>query len=172
MYLKVWAQGWSPYWRVWQNRFDFAITWTVLPLQVIERTPGLLEGYDVIRYVQLLRIARLVRLFKYIPQYRVVLRTAHVVLPSLFQLTRLLLLLFFVFALLGVQLFGGMMRDHGRNPELVGSTYEESHYEVFNFNDFTSALVLLFNLLLQNDWHVYMLAYVQASHSTKNNESS
>ena len=55
------------------------------------------------------------------------------------------------------------MKDPGHNPTLEGLAYSSNHYEVFNFNDFTSALVLLFNLLLLNDWPVFMEAYVKLS---------
>ena len=52
------------------------------------------------------------------------------------------------------------VRNPGHNPKLDGLGYTSSHYEDFNFNDFSSAMVLLFNLLILNDWCTYMEAYV------------
>eukprot|EP00976_Prorocentrum_cordatum_P090543 1188169-Prorocentrum_minimum.AAC.1 len=120
MFLRVWANGWHDYWHMNQNRFDFAITWLVLAIQFFVFAPGMFSWahHDVIRYVQLIRIVRLVRLFEYIPQYRVIVHTASVVLPSLFHLMRLLTLLFFAFATLGVMLFGGLLSPESHAPLL------------------------------------------------------
>jgi two pore calcium channel protein len=65
-----------------------------------------------------------------------------------------------IIIIMNVLVCAGMVHTHGHNPKLVGSSYEDSHYEVFNFNDFASGMVLLFNLLLLNDWHSYMEGYV------------
>jgi len=160
MMLKVWAYGWDDYWYPLQNKFDFTITWMVTIIQMIIVVPNGIDSRSVIRYAQLCRILRIVRLLEYVPQYRVIINTAAVVIPSLSQLIFAMFCLLYLFAILGVQLFGGMVKDRGNNPKLHGTGYESSGYESFNFNDFGSGMVVLFNILILNDWYSFMDCYV------------
>ena len=73
-------------------------------------------------------------------------------LPGLTGLFGALWCLFSVYAELGVLLFGGTL--------YLGDKYEATHpgtlYTFCNFNDFGSAFITLFQLLLVNNWQVIM----------------
>ena len=57
--------------------------------------------------------------------------------------------LFYVYAQLGIVIFGGRIRT-----DVAGQPNVE--YALNNFNDFGSALVTLFELLVVNNWNVIM----------------
>eukprot|EP00913_Durusdinium_trenchii_P029651 g27792.t1 len=72
---------------------------------------------------------------------------------SVFVLRGLLLfLVYYIFATVGVQLFGGLIDVH--NPNLDHTGFAEAQYWPLNFNDFLSALVTLFCLMVVNNWYV------------------
>mmetsp|Transcript_45551 Transcript_45551/g.85054 ORF Transcript_45551/g.85054 Transcript_45551/m.85054 type:complete len:581 (+) Transcript_45551:116-1858(+) len=162
--LKVWAHGFEEYWSHLHNQYDFVITWIVVLIQLSILAPGfnVMPTY-IIRYVQLFRMLRLVRLLEHWPQYRAILRTAYVVIPSLARLIMVLFLQLSVFSYMGVQLFGGLVHSRGNNPKLEDTPYEANQYEAFNFNDFAGGMVLLFNILILNDWYTFMDCYVVLS---------
>lgn len=45
------------------------------------------------------------------------------------------------------------------NSNLEGTDLEESDYLLFNFNDYPNGMVTLFNLLVMNNWQVWMQSY-------------
>lgn len=64
----------------------------------------------------------------------------------------LLFLVYYIFATVGVQMFGG--RIYKGNLKLVGTGFAEAEYWPLNFNDFPSSLVTLFCLMVVNNWYV------------------
>ena len=65
---------------------------------------------------------------------------------------------FMLFAQVGISWFGGDI--YRENPRLVNTSFADSNYYDSNFNDFGSALVTLFELLIVNNWQVQVAAYV------------
>ena len=60
-------------------------------------------------------------------------------------------LLYYVYAIIGMQIWAGKMtRD---NPALEGSDYAEEDYFRNNFDSFDSALVVLFELMAVFSWN-------------------
>lgn len=80
------------------------------------------------------------------------------ILPASISLLTTLLALMYIFASLGVQLFGGLIY-HG-NLKLSGSAFHQANYYANNFNDMASGMVLLFELLVVNNWHILMDGFV------------
>eukprot|EP00033_Pygsuia_biforma_P006507 GCRY01007295.1.p1 GENE.GCRY01007295.1~~GCRY01007295.1.p1 ORF type:complete len:227 (+),score=67.50 GCRY01007295.1:129-809(+) len=103
----------------------------------------------------LLRLARLLSRFT---TYRVVFRVITKLVPAFIEAAAMLLMIFYIFAVLGLQLFGGLIRLD--NAALSGTTFATSGYYVLNFNDFASALVTLFCLLVVNNWYIIMDGHV------------
>ena len=88
--------------------------------------------------------------------------------------------IYYIFAVVGIMIFEG----HSPKPppteqtklidEIIGNatlrnvtcgSYEQLDYYANNFDDFAAALVLLWNLMVVNNWHVFFDAY---SRSMKN----
>ena len=79
-------------------------------------------------------------------------------MPSFLGLLGFVFVVFTLFAQLGVALFGGLIKvgsaDFPRGAEL---------YAYCNFNDYASAMLTLFELLMVNNWFVIMNATAAAS---------
>lgn len=77
------------------------------------------------------------------------------------QITLLLAIIFYAFAIFGVEVFGGLI-DRS-NPHLKGSVYAQSDYWTMNWNDIPSALVSLFALMIANNWCILADAVMRVS---------
>ena len=58
-----------------------------------------------------------------------------------------LVVFFFMYGFVGVQLFGGLL--YVGNPALTGSFYATSEYYFLNYNDFASSQIALFQVFVQ-----------------------
>eukprot|EP01134_Creolimax_fragrantissima_P000441 CFRG0441T1 len=71
------------------------------------------------------------------------------------------LLFFYEFAILGEDLYDGTV--YPGNPAVMHTEYARLNYWANNFDDFQSALVTLWELMVVNNWFVIMEAYVSAN---------
>ena len=62
----------------------------------------------------------------------------------------LLFLVYYIFATLGIQLFGGLIYEG--NEALAPTGFAAGEYWPLNFNDFPSGMVTLFVLMVVNNW--------------------
>jgi len=65
---------------------------------------------------------------------------------------------------LGLQIFGGIV--YAGNPTLEETDLFNNDYLLFNFNDYPSGMVTLFNLLVMGNWQVWMESYWQLTGSS------
>jgi two pore calcium channel protein len=165
MLLKVVVYGFHNYWRSAQNRFDFIITVTVVIAETLTNTLpskiNLFENEEWIRYLLIARLLRLTRLLVLMERYQVMVTTFLKLIPSLMPYLGITFCLMCFFCTLGVQLFGGIIHDG--NPRLPGSAIAENDYYVKNFNDFPSGMVVLFDLLITGNWHIWMDGFVEVT---------
>jgi two pore calcium channel protein len=158
MLLKVAVYGFQNYWRSLQNRFDFIITVTVVVAETLTYTLpnkiNLFQNEEWIRYLLIARLLRLTRLLVLMERYQVMVTTFLKLIPSLMPYLGITFCLMCFFCSLGVQLFGGVVNNG--NPRLPGSTIAENDYYTKNFNDFPSGMVVLFDLLITGNWHMWM----------------
>lgn len=83
------------------------------------------------------------------------------------KLFQTLALIMFIFAAVGMQLFGGkittdvsgMVVTRAQAEALAASPFGESGYLPNSFNDMPSGMVTLFELLVVNNWHVISSGY-------------
>ena len=105
----------------------------------------------------LVRSFRISRMLKQLKLVELTWSAASAIAPRALSLTSLLLMLLFVFSWIGNCIFGGMINKDSSLPDyhrLKASAYGESDFYDNNFNDFPSAFVLLFELLIVNNWYV------------------
>ncbi|KAJ9686327.1 hypothetical protein PVL29_015294 [Vitis rotundifolia] len=161
MALKVFAFGFKNYWKDDQNRFDFFITWIIVIGETVTfvapSSLSFLSNGEWIRYLLLARMLRLVRLLMRVKQYRAFIATFLNLIPSLMPYLGTIFCVLCMYCSLGVQIFGGIVNDG--NSNLEGTDLEESDYLLFNFNDYPNGMVTLFNLLVMNNWQVWMQSY-------------
>lgn len=160
MALKVYTYGFVNYWRDGHNRFDFVITWVIVigeTATFISPNVDFLSNGEWIRYLLIARMLRLIRLLMHVKQYRAFVATFLTLIPSLMPYLGMIFCILCIYCSIGVQVFGGVVNPG--NPRLDGTDLSENDYLLFNFNDYPSGMVTLFNLLVMGNWQAWMESY-------------
>lgn len=120
-----------------------------------------LVGLDLIHetYVKLWGIAclmkfgRMVAVLSRIKQIGLTLEVFYNVLPFLSNLFGMTMIIFFVFATVGINIFGGNITNHtpAFYQQKVGSPLPDG-YQYLNFNDFPNAILTLYVNVINNNW--------------------
>uniref|UniRef100_A0A8C5DWT1 Voltage-dependent calcium channel alpha-1 subunit IQ domain-containing protein n=1 Tax=Gouania willdenowi TaxID=441366 RepID=A0A8C5DWT1_GOUWI len=141
--LKIMAFGFLNYFRDTWNIFDFitvlgSITEIVVDLQVITFNMS---------FLKLFRAARLIKLLRQGYTIRILLWTFVQSFKALPYVCLLIAMLFFIYAIIGMQVFG--------NIKLNEETHINQHN---NFKSFSGALMLLFRSATGESWQEIMLS--------------
>ncbi|XP_025161930.1 voltage-dependent calcium channel type A subunit alpha-1 isoform X16 [Harpegnathos saltator] len=146
MFIKMYALGPRTYFESSFNRFDcivilgsiFEVIWSALKSGSF--------GLSVLRALRLLRIFKVTKYWKSLRNLVISLLSS---MRSIISLLFLLFLFILIFALLGMQLFGGQFNfDSGTPPT--------------NFNTFPIALLTVFQVLTGEDWNEVMYQGVES----------
>ncbi|PKA53331.1 Two pore calcium channel protein 1B [Apostasia shenzhenica] len=161
MALKIFTFGFSTYWMEGQNRFDFVVTWIIV---IGEATTfffsselTFLSNGEWIRYLLIARLLRLIKLLLHIQRYKAFVATFLTLIPSLMPYLGIIFCVLCVYCSLGVQLFGGIVNAGNARVEVTDLFMND--YLLFNFNDYPNGMVTLFNLLVMNNWQLWMQSY-------------
>ena len=73
------------------------------------------------------------------------------------------MVIYYLFALLGMELFSDMRVVNNESRSVCGS-YDNLSYYANNFNDFASSLVVLWDIMVVNNWYVFLDKFAQDSH--------
>ncbi|KAF5893958.1 voltage-dependent L-type calcium channel subunit alpha-1D-like, partial [Clarias magur] len=142
MLLKMYSLGLQAYFVAFFNRFDcFVVCGGILETVLVEMEIMPPLGISVLRCVRLLRI------FKVTRHWTALSNLVASLLNSMKSIASLLLLLFLfliIFALLGMQLFGGKFN------------FDETQTKRSTFDDFPQALLTCFQILTGEDWNMVM----------------
>ncbi|XP_054865938.1 calcium channel, voltage-dependent, P/Q type, alpha 1A subunit, b isoform X12 [Amphiprion ocellaris] len=141
MLIKMYGLGIQPYFHSSFNCFDcvvivgsiFEVVWATIK-------PGTSFGISVLRALRLLRIFKVTKYWAPLRNLVVSLLNS---MKSIVSLLFLLFLFIVVFALLGMQLFGGQFNFEGGTPPT-------------NFDTFAAAIMTVFQILTGEDWNVVM----------------
>jgi len=155
---RMWLDGVRGFWRSFQNRFDF---FTVFTLFCGSIAVFFFENTTLLRTLVLLRMARIEKLMARMGTMQRLAVLVTRLTESYAQITLLLAIIFYAFAIFGVEVFGGLIDR--RNPHLEGSVYAQSDYWTLNWNDIPSALVSLFALMIANNWCILADAIMRVS---------
>lgn len=95
---------------------------------------------------------RFYKLFMYIPQIRVVVEVAFKSFAFITDIFGIILIFFFIFATIGIAVFGGGMSTESfvRFEEKYGDELDDQ-VTIMNFNDYPQAMITLFIIML-SDW--------------------
>ncbi|XP_037643600.1 voltage-dependent R-type calcium channel subunit alpha-1E isoform X4 [Sebastes umbrosus] len=140
MFLKMYGLGFRLYFHSAFNKFDcgvivgsiFEVVWGFF-------RPGMSFGISVLRALRLLRIFKITKYWASLRNLVVSLMSS---MKSIISLLFLLFLFIVVFALLGMQLFGGRF------------IFED--YTPTNFDTFPAAIMTVFQILTGEDWNEVM----------------
>uniref|UniRef100_A0A8C7XQ77 Voltage-dependent P/Q-type calcium channel subunit alpha-1A n=1 Tax=Oryzias sinensis TaxID=183150 RepID=A0A8C7XQ77_9TELE len=147
MFVKMYGLGKQAYLNSSFNCFDcivicgsiFELLWSII-------NPGTSFGISVLRALRLLRIFKVTKYWASLRNLVVSLLNS---MKSIISLLFLLFLFIVVFALLGMQLFGGQFNfDNGTPPT--------------NFDTFPAAIMTVFQILTGEDWNMVMYDGIQS----------
>ncbi|XP_004625386.1 voltage-dependent L-type calcium channel subunit alpha-1S [Octodon degus] len=148
MLIKMYGLGLRQYFMSIFNRFDcFVVCSGILEILLVESGAMTPLGISVLRCIRLLRI------FKITKYWTSLSNLVASLLNSIRSIASLLLLLFLfitIFALLGMQLFGGRY------------DFEDTEVRRSNFDNFPQALISVFQVLTGEDWTSVMYNGIMA----------
>uniref|UniRef100_A0A7N8XCZ2 Voltage-dependent T-type calcium channel subunit alpha n=1 Tax=Mastacembelus armatus TaxID=205130 RepID=A0A7N8XCZ2_9TELE len=156
--LKLIAFGVRRFFKDRWNQLDLAIVLLSvmgITLEEIEISAALPINPTIIRIMRVLRIARVLKLLKMATGMRALLDTVVQALPQVGNLGLLFMLLFFIYAALGVELFGELVCNEDYPCE--GMSRHAT------FENFGMAFLTLFQVSTGDNWNGIMK--VQKSHS-------
>ncbi|XP_037334835.2 calcium channel, voltage-dependent, L type, alpha 1F subunit isoform X3 [Pungitius pungitius] len=148
MLLKMYSLGLAHYFVAFFNRFDcFVVCGGIVETILVEL--GIMPPLGI----SVLRCVRLLRIFKVTRHWTALSNLVASLLNSMKSIASLLLLLFLfliIFALLGMQLFGGKFN------------FDETQTKRSTFDAFPQALLTCFQILTGEDWNMVMYDGIMA----------
>uniref|UniRef100_A0A8C1QU07 Two pore segment channel 2 n=1 Tax=Cyprinus carpio TaxID=7962 RepID=A0A8C1QU07_CYPCA len=189
MLLKIVAFGWRGYLSYRNNIFDGFLTVLLLAIQIaifityripyekVDPVPGhVMALWEMVRLVNMLIVFRFLRIIPEIKLMAVVASTLVDLVKNLRAFAGILLVVYYMFAVLGIWLFQGAITPPSNTSLIFNAnvenktdgpfsmdcgTFEQLEYWPNNFDDFASSLVLLYNIMVVNNWHVFTDAYTR-----------
>jgi len=178
--LKIYAFGFSMFISKYWNVFDTVIIGSAFIFNIIDNARGDTDGgYIILDVLLILRVLRIIKIFHGIDAFKMILNTIFHILPSLFTYVGVLFVFFYIYAIIGMESFKNQINFYGQdtynttdpmkqwcgNEALKDSQFYKDRYCANNFNDIGSAFIVLFELLVVNQWHVITEGYVLATGS-------
>ncbi|XP_051001715.1 two pore channel protein 2 [Acomys russatus] len=176
--LKVFALGLRGYLSYHSNVFDGSLTVILLVLEIstlaVYRLPhsgwkpkqyGPLSLWDLTRLVNTLIAFRFLRIVPNVKPMAVVASTILGLIQNLRAFGGILVVAYYVFAMVGINLFRGIIVPPGNGSLVFGNgsapcgSFEQLDYWANNFDDFAAAVITLWNVMVVNNWQVILDAY-------------
>ncbi|XP_046713945.1 two pore channel protein 2 isoform X2 [Silurus meridionalis] len=184
MILKMISLSWRGYLSYRNNIFDGFFTIILLILQItifvmfkitdpksIHPYCGGISLWEMVRLVNMLIVFRFLRIIPEIKLMALVASTVVDLVKNLRAFAGILVLVYYVYAVIGMWLFRGAITPPGSssansangtsNFTMECGSYEQLEYWPNNFDDFASSLVLLYDVMVVNNWQVFMDAYTR-----------
>lgn len=139
--LKITAFGIIQYFKDGWNQFDFLVCFLSLVGIIFTIFTPISSSFASL--FRVLRIGRAIRILKLASGIRKLLRTLFISIPSLFNVACLVFILFFVFSILGINLFGKLKMGEGINHQA-------------NFSNFYNSMLLLIRCATGEDFHIIL----------------
>lgn len=149
--IKIYALGPSKYFESSFNRFDCIVIFGSLFEIIWSHYKDDSFGFSVLRALRLLRIFKITAYWSELRNLVISLMSS---MRSIISLLFLLFLFIMIFAMLGMQLFGGNFNFDEGTPDS-------------NFNTFGIALLTVFQILTGEDWNEVMYQGINSQGGTK-----
>ncbi|KAF7642525.1 hypothetical protein LDENG_00256350 [Lucifuga dentata] len=120
--------------------------------------------WEMVRLVNMVIIFRVLRIIPDIKLMALVASTLLDLVKNLRAFAGILVVVYYVFAVFGIWLFEGAIkapsqRNNTSNYSMDCGTYEQLGYWPNNFDDFAAAVILLYDVMVVNNWQAFMDAY-------------
>lgn len=185
MCMKIFAFGWLGYLSYRNNIFDGFLTILLLALQITifityrlpssqqDPSHSVISLWEMIRLVNMLIVFRFLRIIPDIKLMALVASTLLDLVKNLRAFAGILVVVYYVFAVFGIWLFEGAIKPPAGMSVLSNSsmenittnfsmecgTYEQLGYWPNNFDDFAAAIILLYDVMIVNNWQAFVDAY-------------
>jgi len=134
--LKITALGWSAYTSENWNKFDFAI--------VLASVAGIfLNGGAGVSVARVFRIGRILRLINKAETLKTLFETLVLAIPSLWNIGLLLFVIFFIYAVIGMNIFGAI-EPNAQGPNGIS--------DKANFQSWMNSMELLYRIGTSDAW--------------------
>lgn len=153
MLIKMFILGRSEFCKHYFYLYEL-ITSTLLFIYVLV---GIFNGSDwinssIVDIFVMLRVIRVFYLLLEINSFKQVFESLVSFLPFMLDHLAALFAFYCFFAILGVHLFGGLVNKHQELSFSNGNSYA-TYYYYSNFNDFLNSFLILFSLMIINNWN-------------------
>jgi len=150
MFLKLCGLGAKDYFKDRMNWFDFVVVILSLIELFLLSGNSALSAFRTIRIFRTFRVLRVARIFRYLRSMSMILRVIGRTISQFIYLAMLLLLFTLIFALIGMQIFGGRFNFEEGKPRA-------------NFDTFFNAFLSVFQLMTIENWHLIMYNGIRAA---------
>ncbi|XP_018410009.1 PREDICTED: two pore calcium channel protein 2 [Nanorana parkeri] len=182
MSLKIFSLGINSYLSYPSNIFDGFLTIILLVLEIatfaLYKFPhpgwkpdmqGLLSLWEMVRLVNMFIVFRFLRIIPNMKVMALVAGTLLDLVKNLRAFAGILVVVYYVFAIIGIDLFRGVLpnprnvsspaNENSTNETTQCGTFEQLEYWPNNFDDFAAALVTLWDVMVVNNWQVFLDAF-------------
>ncbi|MPC34113.1 Two pore calcium channel protein 1 [Portunus trituberculatus] len=160
IFLKLYVFGARRFFKKVWNVFDFVVIGAAFIMGVVEAVMAdEQESRLSLDVLLVLRVLRLVKIIGSVNRFKVIVHTITKILPSLLTYGAVMLVFYYIFAIVGMEAFQGLVRFSGYtagselycgNEKLQNSDFWRDHYCNNNFNDVIHAFIVLFELTVVN----------------------
>mmetsp|Transcript_34366 Transcript_34366/g.60229 ORF Transcript_34366/g.60229 Transcript_34366/m.60229 type:complete len:654 (-) Transcript_34366:1428-3389(-) len=165
MAIELALKGLVHYFDSYNRTFDLilniASTSTLLYYFLIEDSDD--SDLTMLKFFSLFRLFRILTLLAEVPQYAVIFKTFANLIPLFGTLSGVLMTLFYLYCLLGIEIYGGKI--YSENPDLYNDSNINIIYTYINFNDFANGTMTLFMILVESNWNVIENMFEQVTNS-------
>ncbi|KAM8970903.1 LOW QUALITY PROTEIN: two pore channel protein 2 [Sarcophilus harrisii] len=130
---------------------------------------GILSLWDMARLVNMFIVFRFLRIIPNVKLMSLVAGTLLDLVKNMRAFAGILVVVYYSFAIIGIGLFRGALGAPGNHSLVYANstapcgTFEQLEYWSNNFDDFAAALVTLWNVMVVNNWQVFLDAYTRYS---------
>uniref|UniRef100_H3CLP0 Two pore segment channel 2 n=1 Tax=Tetraodon nigroviridis TaxID=99883 RepID=H3CLP0_TETNG len=129
--------------------------------------------WDMVSFINMLIVFRFLRIIPNIKLMALVAGTLLDLVKNLRAFAGILVVVYYVYAVLGIWLFEGVIKpppemlfpsnqtteNKTSNFSIECGTYEQLGYWPNNFDDFAAAIILLYDVMIVNNWQAFLDAY-------------
>ena len=173
--LKLIGYGFKGYFKSFGNVYEGSLTIILVVIEILiiacsrgalasHRSQSEIFHYDTaIRIMNIVIVLRLLRIVAHIQRLRILISIIIDLFRNLSGFAGLMVIIYYIFALLGMSLFSDVDGESQKLDEDTGSswsetcgTYDNLNYYANNFHDFASSLVTLWDVMVVNNWYVFL----------------